>query len=79
MGTNIFFLDYSDDPWMEASVKTSLSESMQWCLTTCDGCGHCGAGVPSDLTQCTDEAQRFVDEWMGAAAASSSSPSPFDF
>jgi hypothetical protein len=61
--TSIFYLDFSDDPWAEASVRHSLgppSLALSYCMTTCDGCGHCGAGVPANLTRCDEAADAFV-------------------
>lgn len=53
--SHIFELDFSDDPW---KMSTSVPEVQRtgWSLTldepflylTCDGCAHCGAGVPAD-------------------------------
>ncbi|EGD72612.1 hypothetical protein PTSG_04347 [Salpingoeca rosetta] len=40
-GTNIFFSDFSDDPWQQASVRTTLSPALPYELVTCNGCGHC--------------------------------------
>eukprot|EP00944_MAST-04C_sp_MAST-4C-sp1_P015078 g15078.t1 len=64
--TRIFYFDYSDDPWKEASVKGSFSPSydLPYCYTECDGCGHCGSGVPSDLTKCSDLSDEKVGEWL---------------
>jgi pimeloyl-ACP methyl ester carboxylesterase len=45
--SRIFFLAYSDDPWHPACVNQTLSKELPFEFTTCDGCGHCGAGVPS--------------------------------
>jgi len=53
--TNVFFVDYSDDPWKIATT-TSLVERQSWplqetqpfMLLTCDGCSHCGEGAPGD-------------------------------
>jgi hypothetical protein len=58
--SNIFYLDFSDDPWAEASVAQDLGPQLPFCLTTCDGCGHCGSGVPHGLTKCYDAADAFV-------------------
>jgi len=63
-GTNIFFINYSDDPWKAASVEHSEGASLPFCMTTCDGCGHCGAGVPANLTKCEDSASDYVSLWL---------------
>lgn len=52
--SKIFEVDYSDDPWKMATILTTV-ERQTWPLTletrfmllTCDGCAHCGSGVPS--------------------------------
>ena len=64
--TRIFCFDYSDDPWKEASVNGPFPASLDlpYCYTDCDGCGHCGSGVPSDLTKCNDFADKKVGEWL---------------
>ena len=62
--SNIVFLDFSDDPWAEVSVRASLGSSLPFCMTTCDGCGHCGSGVPSNLTHCDDVASANVARWL---------------
>ncbi len=67
--TRIFFTDYSDDPWARASVQSAPSDEMPYCLTTCNGCGHCGAGVPANLTKCRDEQTGYVSKWLAAARA----------
>ena len=59
--TEIFYLDFSDDPWAEASVRRSTTSTLPFCMTTCDGCGHCGAGVPSSERECFEQSDQFVD------------------
>ena len=71
--SSIFYLDFSDDPWAEASVKRAPTPpggeaALSFCLTTCDGCGHCGAGVPANLTACSEAADRFVAALLDRAA-----------
>jgi len=66
-GSKIVFLDYSDDPWNQASVQHALGPEMPYCMTTCDGCGHCGAGVPKNLTHCTDVEASYVAKWLKEA------------
>jgi len=58
--SNIFYLDFSDDPWEEASVSEAQGPTLNYCMTTCNGCGHCGAGVPFTQHQCTDKSKQFV-------------------
>ena len=64
--TKIFYLDYSDDPWQRASVQGDFSKGLEleYCMTICDGCGHCGAGVPRNLTECTDRSVASVGRWL---------------
>jgi hypothetical protein len=67
--SKIYFLDFSDDPWNRASVSKQLSPDLPYCMTTCDGCGHCGSGVPATLTKCFDEEDKHVEEWLAEAEA----------
>ena len=63
--SRIVFLDFSDDPWSEVSVQKTLSKDLPYCMTTCDGCGHCGAGVPKNLTKkCDDVVETNVKMWL---------------
>ena len=39
MASKIVFLDYSDDPWNQASVQKPLSSTLPYCMTVCNGCG----------------------------------------
>ena len=59
--SQIFYLDFSDDPWAEASVRQAEGAALPFCLTTCDGCGHCGAGVPDTKHECFGRS----DAWVG--------------
>ena len=59
--SKIFYLDFSDDPWAEASVRGATDPTLPFCLTTCDGCGHCGAGVPPRKRECFDKSDAWVD------------------
>jgi len=65
--SKIVFLNFSDDPWQRASVNKSLSPDLPMCMTTCDGCGHCGAGVPSTLKTCEYQAARYIKNWVSEA------------
>jgi hypothetical protein len=73
VASEIFYLDFSDDPWAEASVRSTHGSSLRFCMTTCDGCGHCGSGVPQNMTHCYDAADNFVAsvlaKWPGARPA----------
>ena len=33
------------------------------------GCGHCGAGVPANLTRCKDMEASYVSKWLLEAKA----------
>lgn len=68
--SNILFLDYSDDPWQRASVTHTTDPTLPFCLTTCDGCGHCGSGVPSSLHHCSDMRQQFISDILSGARES---------
>jgi hypothetical protein len=68
--SNVIFLDYSDDPWQRASVTRTTDPSLPFCLTTCDGCGHCGSGVPSRLHECSDRRAQFISQVLSGAPVS---------
>jgi hypothetical protein len=38
---NVFYSDFSDDPWQRASVSFSANVDSPYYLTTCENCGHC--------------------------------------
>lgn len=65
--SNIFYFDFSDDPWETASVQGPgpQGSNLQYCMTTCDGCGHCGAGN-LHLTACSEKSLKFVAEILAA-------------
>jgi hypothetical protein len=65
--SKIHFSDYSDDPWNRASVSKQISADLPYCFLECDGCGHCGAGVPRNLTKCSDEEDAYVAKWLSEA------------
>ena len=65
--TKIVFLDYSDDPWNQASVQKAGGPTLPYCMTTCNGCGHCGAGVPANETRCSKIQDKYVAEWIAEA------------
>ena len=66
--TKIVYKDFSDDPWKTASVQGAsaswASRDLTYCFTSCDGCGHCGAGVPMNLTHCDDVVTAKLQEWL---------------
>jgi len=65
--SRIVFLDYSDDPWSDASVQHALGPELPYCYTECDGCGHCGAGVPPTETRCSDMEASYIAKWLAQA------------
>lgn len=67
-GSYIFFLDYSDDPWRAATIDrewvdsspSAAARNLKSCYTSCNSCGHCGAGVPAHLKQCEANATTWL-------------------
>jgi hypothetical protein len=59
----------SDDPWQRASVNKQISEDMPYCYMECDGCGHCGSGVPAGKDKCLDVQTQYLDLWLGHKGA----------
>jgi len=66
--SKIVFVDYSDDPWQMASVrgpgKAWPGRDLHYCFEKCDGCGHCGDGVPKNVTKCNNMIVERVQEWL---------------
>jgi len=63
--TNVAYFIYSDDPWKAAQPTTSLGETLQVISTVCDGCAHCGAGVPSKkIAELTDIKISLLKKWL---------------
>lgn len=68
---HIFEVDYSDDPWKMATTVSAvqrtawlLDEQQPFMLLTCDGCGHCGAGVPeAKAASITQQMLDALAEW----------------
>lgn len=67
----IFEIDYSDDPWKMATTA-AVVQRQGWPLTldqpfmllTCDGCGHCGAGVDTNKSAAINEQKlSFLARW----------------
>jgi pimeloyl-ACP methyl ester carboxylesterase len=69
-GTNIFFSDFSDDPWQRASVNETLSAGLPYEMVTCDGCGHCfdfhkpDPSDPPALTQERASFEKYLALWL---------------
>ena len=75
--SRIFFSDFSDDPWKMATTSAAV-ERLAWPLgveqpfmmLTCDGCGHCGAGVPPNKSAAiTEQAVSYLAGWGIAPTA----------
>ena len=71
--SHIFFMNWSDDPWQEASATPQTtsgnegSHQLHYCMTTCDGCGHCGAGTSDTAQQhCVDRLELFLDTTLSS-------------
>lgn len=66
--SKIIFVDYSDDPWQMASMrgagKAWPEKDLRYCFEKCDGCGHCGAGVPKNVTKRADRIAESVRAWV---------------
>jgi len=76
--TKVFELDFSDDQWkMVSSVKEvqragwPLSLENPFMLLTCDGCAHCGAGVPATKMAAIDAQILSILKAWGIAKAGS--------
>lgn len=69
-GTNIFFSDFSDDPWQQASVKKANNPYAPFSLVTCNGCGHCAdfaypsADDPAALTASRAAFESYLETWL---------------
>ena len=65
---NLFFINYSDDPWQRAGV--TMASNPAWpadamCYASCTGCGHCGAGAdPKVRKVCEDRADVQLASWL---------------
>jgi len=72
---NVFYSDFSDDPWLRASVDYPVSSDQPYFLTQCDDCGHCmdfHAPSPTDplaLQKSRTEFERYLDLWLSEAQA----------
>lgn len=67
--SNVFSISYSDDPWKAASVTShELGETLPYCYTECDGCGHCGSGVTDvDAPTCGVPQSEFINMVLAEA------------
>jgi hypothetical protein len=73
--TNVFYSDFSDDPWQRASVSYPVSVTQPYHLAQCNNCGHCmdfhtpSLDDPVGLQQGRQEFERYLDMWLAEAAA----------
>jgi len=79
--TNVFTVDYSDDPWKMATTASlverqswPLQETQPFMLLTCDGCGHCGAGAPQGkLAGIANQELWYLRQWLQQGTSKPSS------
>eukprot|EP01130_Rhizamoeba_saxonica_P013485 TRINITY_DN5759_c0_g1_i1.p1 TRINITY_DN5759_c0_g1~~TRINITY_DN5759_c0_g1_i1.p1 ORF type:complete len:463 (-),score=67.25 TRINITY_DN5759_c0_g1_i1:26-1414(-) len=68
--TNVFYSDFSDDPWKEASVTSTVSASQPFVLVECDGCGHCRdlhtprSSDPTPVKAGRAKFEKYLELWM---------------
>lgn len=71
--SNVFYSDFSDDPWQRASVDYSVSDSQPYFLSQCDDCGHCkdlhapSPDDPEPIQQSRAEFERYMNQWLAEA------------
>jgi len=67
---NVFYSDFSDDPWQRASVDFPPSSDQPYYLSKCDDCGHCldfhtaTVNDPEPLKQSRTEFEKYVNLWL---------------
>lgn len=72
-GRNIFYSDFSDDPWARASVNYPVSSDQPYFLSQCDGCGHCKDlsapkdSDPDNLKKSRTEFEGYMFKWLQEA------------
>jgi len=72
--TNVFFTNFSDDPWQYAGVKPLEKKhhtaGMHRCYVECDDCGHCmdlhqpSSSDPKPLKKCRKAAVKEMEKWL---------------
>ena len=68
---NVFYSDFSDDPWQRASVSFPPAVDQPYALATCDNCGHCldfhtaTEKDPLPLQQLRQEFEHYLALWLG--------------
>ena len=72
---NVYYSDFSDDPWQRASVNFPVGTDQPYFLAQCDDCGHCldfhspQPTDPAPLTQCRSEFEFYMNLWLDEAKA----------
>jgi len=67
--TKVYYSDFSDDPWQEASISRSLPDQ-PFGYVECDGCGHCrdlhtpSKNDPQPVKDGRKDFEFFLDLWI---------------
>jgi hypothetical protein len=70
---NVFYSDFSDDPWLRASVEFPVSSDQPFYYSQCDNCGHCldfhapSAADPAPLVNSRKEFEKYLSKWLAEA------------
>merc|ERR1712157_704360 len=84
--SQVFEINFSDDPWKMAASREAV-ERRNWPLTleqpamllTCDGCGHCGSGVPATKVEAIgNQTLALLRDWGISFGASDNTTSAGD-
>jgi hypothetical protein len=76
--TNVFFADFSDDPWQRASMREGDGSTLEYYLAQCDGCGHCmdlhapQVDDPPQLQECRHREVAALSRWFNEGFKSAS-------
>uniref|UniRef100_A0A7S3GB52 Uncharacterized protein n=2 Tax=Palpitomonas bilix TaxID=652834 RepID=A0A7S3GB52_9EUKA len=68
--TNVVYVDASDDPWQQASVKEAQGKNEPFLYIECDDCGHCidldrsGAAVPEPVQKAQSQILEYVKSFL---------------
>lgn len=71
---NVFYSDFSDDPWQRASVDFPPSSDQPYYLSKCDDCGHCldfhsaSTSDPEPLQESRAEFESYLTSWLAEGA-----------
>jgi len=71
---NVFYSDFSDDPWQRASVDFPVSSDQPYHLSKCDNCGHCldfhtaSAADPSQIQESRVQFEEYMSTWLAQSA-----------